>query len=334
MILENHLGSAVRQPMADVSVVIPCRNGAGTLATTLRSLVSEADLLHEILVIDSDSRDGSGQLAEQLGRELGLPVRVVPAAGGCAGATRNVGLDEATGRFVYFIDADDEHLPGGLRGLRAALIAHPEAKISVGPFIRSTVGVKQRQKTPRGYARSPLANAALYVRGHIPSIGVGSGLVERAAIGTVRFPVDLPYDEDTLFWASLLARHKVAVADALTFVYHVDTRRADDRFVISPRRAFLSWRASLRQLAAEGIDQRSLRMREGIVALKIARVHYARGLYQTAARFLRVARAAPQTGGGRWRVTRYRYKIRAARRAGGILSLRRSRFDRAGEARP
>jgi hypothetical protein len=154
-------------------------------------------------------------------------------------------------------------------------------------------------------------------------------------VGGLRFPVDLPYDEDTLFWASLLARHKVAVSEALTFVYHVDTRRADDRFVISPRRAFLSWRASLRQLAAEGIDQRSLRMREGIVALKIARVHYARGLHETAARFLKVARAAPQTKGGRWRVTRYRFKIGAALRTEGPAPPDRSRrFARAGAARP
>ncbi len=301
--------------MQDISVVIPCRNGAGTLATTIRSLSGEAEVIGEILVVDAQSSDGSARLATQLGRDLGLPVRVIGAAVGCAGATRNAGLDEAKGRFVYFIDADDEHLPGGLRGLRAALLAKPEAKLAVGPFIRSTVGVKTRQKSPRGYGPSTLANAALYVRGNIPSIGVGSGLADRAAIGDLRFPVDLPYDEDTLFWAALLARHAVAASEVPTFIYHVDTRRADDRFVMSPRRAFLAWRASVRQLARFGVEDKALRMREGIVALKIARVHYARGLYDTAARFLRVAEAAPQTFGGRWRAMRYRFKIGAALRS-------------------
>jgi glycosyltransferase involved in cell wall biosynthesis len=321
--------------MSDVSVVIPCRNAAGTLAATLRSLVSEADLIHEVLVVDAASSDSSRRLATELGRVLRLPVRIIETAPGCAGATRNAGLDHASGSWVYFIDADDEHAPGGLRGLLAALEGKPEAKVAVGPFIRSTIGVKQRQKSPRGYGSSGLANAALYLRGKIPSIGVGSALVERTAVGDLRFPIDLPYDEDTLFWAAMLARYPVAISDALTFVYHVDTRRADDRFTGTPRRAFLAWRASLRTLTRHGIDGNAIRMREGIVALKVARVHYARGLYSMAAEFLRVAEAAPQTLGGRWRAFRYRFKIRAALSAASAPDAPRWRrgFARVGATR-
>ena len=50
-------------------------------------------------------------------------------------------------------------------------------------------------------------------------------------------------------------------------------------------------------------------MRQGLVALKIARVHYMRGDFDMAARFLTVAEAAPRAGLDVWRCMRYRLKI-------------------------
>ncbi|TIW19795.1 MAG: glycosyltransferase family 2 protein, partial [Mesorhizobium sp.] len=62
------------------------------------------------------------------------------------------------------------------------------------------------------------------------------------------------------------------------------------------------------------IPKSSLKAREGLVALKIARVHYARGDLETAAKFLSVAEAAPKVSAGIWRCMRYRLKIAARRR--------------------
>ena len=51
-----------------------------------------------------------------------------------------------------------------------------------------------------------------------------------------------------------------------------------------------------------------------LVALKIARVHYSRGDFDMAARFLGVAEAAPRAGADIWRCMRYRLKIALRRR--------------------
>jgi hypothetical protein len=71
---------------------------------------------------------------------------------------------------------------------------------------------------------------------------------------------------------------------------------------------------ALRQLAGCGISTSSLKAREGLVALKIARVHYARRDIDTAARFLAVAEAAPKVPSDIWRCMRYRLKIAFRRR--------------------
>ncbi|WP_246671424.1 glycosyltransferase [Mesorhizobium sp. B2-4-12] len=101
--------------MRAVSIVIPAHNAAATIATTLASLSSEAEVIGQILLIDDASTDDTADVARQATAQLSLPLRVLPAVCGDAGAARNVALAQALHPWVYLIDADDLHLQGGLR---------------------------------------------------------------------------------------------------------------------------------------------------------------------------------------------------------------------------
>jgi hypothetical protein len=164
----------------------------------------------------------------------------------------------------------------------------------VGAFRRRTDGEDRHIKLPSGYTATSIANAAAYLEGHVRSIAVGSALVSRCVVGDTRFPTGLAYDEDTLFWVQLMSRASLAVITQPVMIYIVSAERCDDRFTIKPARRFLDWRLALRALTDCGISKSTLKVREGLVALKIARVHYARGDLDTAARFLAVAAAAPK----------------------------------------
>ncbi len=108
---------------ADLSVVVPVRDGAATLEAALRSIVGRAEGLAEIVVVDDGSRDGSGALAEAIGG----PVRVLRQEGRGAGAARNAGVAAARGSLLGFLDADDEWLAGAPDPRRALLAAEPGA---------------------------------------------------------------------------------------------------------------------------------------------------------------------------------------------------------------
>jgi hypothetical protein len=133
-------------------------------------------------------------------------------------------------------------------------------------------------------------------------------------IGDTRFPTGLAYGEDTLFWVQLMSRASLAVITQPVMIYIVSAERSDDRFTIKPARRFLDWRLALRALTDCGISKSTLKVREGLVALKIARVHYARGDLKTAARFLAVAAAAPKVRSDTWRCMRYQFKLAARHR--------------------
>ncbi|TPK80057.1 glycosyltransferase family A protein [Mesorhizobium sp. B2-4-17] len=300
--------------MRAVSIVIPAHNAAATIATTLASLSSEAEVIGQILLVDDASTDDTADVARQAAAQLSVPLRVLPAVCGDAGAARNVALAQALHPWVYLIDADDLHLQGGLRALLRQADNQPKADMVVGAYRRRVNGQDRQIKVPNGYQAACLANASAYVKGDIRSVAVGSVLASRRLIGETRFPVGLAYDEDTLFWARLMSKASLAMIPQPVMVYEVSPARSDDRFTINPARRFLEWRRELRTLADCDIPISALKTREGLVALKIARVHYARGDLNTAARFLAVAAAAPKRRSEAWRCLRYRLKLAARRR--------------------
>src|SRR5262245_11246920 len=105
----------------DISVVIPAKNAAATIEAAFASLVPDKALILEILVIDDGSDDQTAAVATSCAQRHGLPVDVVSVHLGSAGATRNTGIAQARGAFIFFLDADDAVMPGSLSLLHAAL---------------------------------------------------------------------------------------------------------------------------------------------------------------------------------------------------------------------
>jgi glycosyltransferase involved in cell wall biosynthesis len=298
-----------------VSVIVPARNAAATIATTLASLEGDSSAIAEVIVVDDGSTDGTAEVARTTGARCGLAVRVIEGGRRGAGAARNVGLLAVQGDWVYFIDADDELRPGGLRAMRDRLAANPDAGVAVGGYIRRIPGRPDKVCQPSRYAAVPSENVRRYLTDQVRSIAMGSAMVRLSAIGGARFAEGLAYEEDTCFWVLALARAKVVTVEHLVLVYNVSLERSDDRFASAARQSYLNTTRSFRRLGAAGpIDRRYLNARKQIIALKAARVCYHRGDLRTAARFIRLVGGAGIGLLRRWQALRYVVKIALARR--------------------
>src|SRR5690242_15819051 len=97
-----------------ISIVIPARNAAASIGVTLSSLVTDKALIGEILLIDDGSEDDTVARARDTARAHELPLKVTSIRLGNAGAARNAGLAQVQGDYVFFLDADDELIPGSL----------------------------------------------------------------------------------------------------------------------------------------------------------------------------------------------------------------------------
>ena len=103
-----------------VSVVIPVYNAIEYLPACLNSVAGQtigADRL-EIIVVDDGSTDGSADYLKEFAKgKANVKVICLPQNTGCPGHVRNVGIDAATGEWLYCVDADDWLGPEALERL-------------------------------------------------------------------------------------------------------------------------------------------------------------------------------------------------------------------------
>lgn len=117
------------------SIIIPVYNVAPYLRECLRSVIAASDELKaindkwstEIICIDDCSTDGSGEILDELSAvyHSSLIVHHLPANAGVS-AARNRGLDEVTGEWFLFVDADDLIAPDWLANVAARIEQDPE----------------------------------------------------------------------------------------------------------------------------------------------------------------------------------------------------------------
>jgi glycosyltransferase involved in cell wall biosynthesis/O-antigen/teichoic acid export membrane protein len=96
------------EPTVELSVVLPCHNAGGGLRTVLEDLSQELAFLEssEIIVVSDGSTDETVQIAEEFCSD-DLRVLHYPKRGG-KGYALQVGLTEARGSYVAFVDADGD----------------------------------------------------------------------------------------------------------------------------------------------------------------------------------------------------------------------------------
>ncbi|CAG9235302.1 Glycosyl transferase family A [Paraburkholderia tropica] len=114
--------------MSPISVIIPCFNGAATLARALDSCLAQPEAT-QILVVDDGSSDASASIVRVYAlRDARVRLLQMPGNGGPARA-RNWAALNANAPLIAFLDADDEYLPGALAAAGGHLDAHPREAV-------------------------------------------------------------------------------------------------------------------------------------------------------------------------------------------------------------
>ena len=95
----------------DVSVIVPLYNAKELVKFTVDSILNQTLANFEVLLIDDCSTDGSPEFCRELyGHDERVKILQQPKNMG-PGAARNRGISEACGKYIAFVDSDDEILP-------------------------------------------------------------------------------------------------------------------------------------------------------------------------------------------------------------------------------
>jgi glycosyltransferase involved in cell wall biosynthesis len=131
-----------------ISVIVPARDEEASLGGCLQSLVAQAGVPFEIIVVDDGSTDRTPALARSFPGVRVIEAGELPAGWSGKNHAMSVGAHEARGRFLLFTDADTVHLPGSLartlleaqqRG--AALLSYSPAQEVHGVWQKAVMAV-------------------------------------------------------------------------------------------------------------------------------------------------------------------------------------------------
>lgn len=126
-------GESVASVTPTVSVIVPARDEEASLRACLESLVAQAGVNFEVIVVDDGSTDRSSSIAQSFaGVQIISPP---PLAPGWSGKNNAVfaGTKVAEGEWLLFTDADTVHLPGSLARAVQEAKNHGASLLSYSP---------------------------------------------------------------------------------------------------------------------------------------------------------------------------------------------------------
>lgn len=129
---------------SNITVVIPVYNVERYLRQCVESVLAQSYPVHEVLLVDDGSTDGSSDLCEKLSAEHEY-VRVVHKENAGLGFARNTGLDnlDEETTHVMFVDSDDWLEPGMVETLACVLEENDADCVISGFTKRDDAGAAQ-----------------------------------------------------------------------------------------------------------------------------------------------------------------------------------------------
>ena len=98
--------------MPIVSVITPCYNGANYLVNCIESVISQTFQDWEMLIVDDCSTDDSKEIiTKYIQKDSRIKYYRTEHPSGSPTVPRNIGIDNANGRYLAFLDCDDMWLP-------------------------------------------------------------------------------------------------------------------------------------------------------------------------------------------------------------------------------
>lgn len=195
------------------SIIIPTYNRAGDLKSSLESVLQQSFTDFEVVVVDDGSTDHTAAVVRSF---TDTRVKYIYQQNSERSAARNNGIRNASGKYICFLDSDDQYLPEHLAIINAAI---EEQKLPVAMF-----------KTRVQIINSAAGSVALPV---ISSKGDGvkyiwyngcqlnSVCVHRDIAVQVSFPEEFFWFEDNHWALRVALRYPMHLIDRYTCTYNV-----------------------------------------------------------------------------------------------------------------
>lgn len=205
------------------SIIVPVYKAEKYIHSCIESILTQRYTDFELLLVDDGSPDKSGDICENYAK-ADKRIRVFHQQNKGVSAARNTGLDNVTGQYVLFVDADDMLYPNALNVLKQQLDIS-DANIDLIQFsINNEYNIYETDDK-----FSEILSSGDYVKAGTLNVCIGGSLFnnEIIKINHLRFNEQIKYAEDQLFIFDYLkySQSNIRINNVLYF-YRINSNSA------------------------------------------------------------------------------------------------------------
>lgn len=205
-----------------VSVIVPVYNAENVIRACIESVLNQSFRELELILIDDGSTDNSGVICNEFSKKDNRVITVHQKNTGVS-AARNTGINIAKGKYLSFVDSDDEMLPDflkkGLEDLEAKT-----ADIFIGGYIRTDHLGKSDctlEHPFASYLSQITENDMVCLFEHNYIAPCWGKIYLKDFIGESKFDTSMKFGEDLKFNIELLTKSPYIIASENTYYEYI-----------------------------------------------------------------------------------------------------------------
>lgn len=212
--------------MPKISIIVPIYNVEQYLRKCIYSLINQTYKNLEIILINDGSSDNSGLICDEYAKKDDR-IKVIHKENEGVSVARNIGLDIATGEYIFFIDSDDYLNTNAILILFDNLKKY-DADISMCEYIR-VYDYNYKEKTIKEdikiykniEALEKLYNDTFtFHENYGLFISPGSKLYKKKLFENIRYPIGKFYEDGATIYKVLYNAKKIVHTNLILYYYY------------------------------------------------------------------------------------------------------------------
>ena len=202
----------------ELSIIIPVYNVEQTLRRSVDSVLQQSFSDFEIILVDDGSTDRSSRICDALAGE-DKRIRTIHQANSGLSAARNTGLQQATGKYVTFVDSDDFVARETYRPLMQTLAEHPEYDFIEFPLLKHHKnGHKQHLQSFDPAVYHDMYTYWFATKAYLHAYAWNK-IYKRTLFRQIEYPMNTAFEDVYVLTALLYVCHTVATTDRGLYHY-------------------------------------------------------------------------------------------------------------------
>ncbi len=205
--------------MLKLSIIIPVYNVASVLPETLNSVLRQTYSAFELILVDDGSSDGSGGICDAYAAK-DTRIRVIHQDNSGVSVARNVGVSNAKGEYIGFVDSDDVIEPD-MYEILLSLAKTYNAQVVQCQHDRS----QMRNHSPRSQEIKLLSGPDFVRRiftmqsaQYTNQVSLCTKIIHRDLFSYIHFPEGRVYEDEQETYKACL--HAERIAETPDILYH------------------------------------------------------------------------------------------------------------------